>query len=94
VKIASDGAAALEVARAMRPDVVLLDIGLPLMDGYEVARRFRAEGGRSTLVAVTGFGQAADRERTRAAGFDRHVVKPIDLAGLMRLVEEAPRLAV
>ena len=91
VKIAGDGAKALDVARVMHPDVILLDIGLPLVDGYEVARRYRAAGGTSLLVAVTGFGHETDRARTAAAGFDRHVVKPVDLPALMRLVEEAPR---
>ena len=64
----------------MNPDVVLLDIGLPKLDGLEVARRLResGEGPRPLLVAMTGFGQAEDRARTAAAGFDHHLTKPVD----------------
>jgi signal transduction histidine kinase len=79
---------ALSLAQSFVPDVVLLDIGLPRMDGYEVARRMRHSLLRkgSKLVAVTGYGQAQDRERTQAAGFDAHLVKPVDLAALNRLL--------
>jgi len=78
--VAYDGPGALAEVRARRPDVVLLDIGLPGMDGYEVARRLRAaEGGaRMLLVAVSAYGQDEDRESARAAGFDHHMTKPID----------------
>ena len=71
-----------------RPDVVLLDIGLPGMDGYEVARRLRAAArvGEVVLVALTGYGQEEDRRRSREAGFDRHLVKPVDPEELFRLV--------
>jgi signal transduction histidine kinase/CheY-like chemotaxis protein len=77
---AHDGAAALEAAQAWQPEVVLLDIGLPGMDGYEVARRLRAAQGpaRPLLVALTGYAQEEDRRRSREAGFDRHLVKPAD----------------
>ncbi|MEO6927792.1 MAG: response regulator, partial [Casimicrobiaceae bacterium] len=70
--------------RAVAPDVVLLDIGLPQMDGYEVARRMRMlpAGHSVRLVALTGYGQPEDRQRARAAGFDRFVVKPLDFASL------------
>jgi CheY-like chemotaxis protein len=79
VRVAHDGGAALELARDYRPEVVLLDIGLPGMDGYEVARRLRAEGpGGGLLVAMTGYGQEEDRRRTREAGFDVHLVKPVE----------------
>ena len=63
-----------------RPAVALLDLGMPRMDGYELASRLRAseEGRRITLVAVTGWGQADDRRRTAAAGFDHHLTKPVD----------------
>jgi PAS domain S-box-containing protein len=80
VRTVADGVAALEVARAYRPDVVLLDLGLPELDGYEVARRLRREPGLGgvLLVALTGYGQEEDQRRTREAGFDHHLVKPAD----------------
>jgi PAS domain S-box-containing protein len=93
VEVAYDGASALERARIFHPDLVFLDIGLPGMDGYEVARRLREspENRTPVLVALTGWGQEEDRRRSREAGFDRHLVKPIDpdmLGGL--LTELAP----
>jgi signal transduction histidine kinase/DNA-binding response OmpR family regulator len=82
--VAFDGPHALETARTFRPDVVLLDLGLPVMDGFEVIERLRADpllaGAR--VVAISGYGQQPDRERTRAAGFAAHLVKPIDLDAL------------
>jgi PAS domain S-box-containing protein len=91
VDVASDGPSALEHAAAFRPAVVLLDIGLPFMDGYEVARQLRAtwEDDAPRLLAVTGYGQASDRERTHAAGFDEHLVKPIDLQQLRHALEDS-----
>jgi len=85
---ANDGAAALAAIRERRPDLVLLDIGLPLLNGYEVCRRVRAEpwGNEVTLIALTGWGQDEDRERSRAAGFDGHLVKPVDLGALSNLL--------
>ena len=78
VTTAHDGAAALEAARAYRPDAVLLDLGLPIIDGLETARRLRAEGLKGALlVAVTGYGAAEDRARAAAAGFDTHLTKPV-----------------
>ena len=79
---------ALSLAQSFDPDVVLLDIGLPRMDGYEVARRLRHSLLRkgATLIALTGYGQAEDRERAQAAGFDAHFVKPLDLAALTKLL--------
>src|SRR5262249_34854516 len=76
VRTAHDGPEALEAARAFRPQVVLLDIGLPGMDGYEVARRLRQEpeSGGVVLVAVTGYGRDEDRRAAAAAGFDHHLV--------------------
>ena len=85
---AHDGAAALAAIRERRPDLVLLDIGLPLLNGYEVCRRVRAEpwGSEVTLIALTGWGQDEDRERSRAAGFDGHLVKPVDFGALSHLL--------
>jgi CheY-like chemotaxis protein len=84
VRVAYDGAQALELLRSFTPDVALVDIGLPVMDGYELARRIRAEPRcRDTrLVAVTGYGQASDREKTEAAGFESHLVKPVHIEDL------------
>jgi PAS domain S-box-containing protein len=83
---ACDGASGIEEARRLRPDAALIDIGLPGIDGYEVARRIRAEVPRVRLVAVTGYGQPEDRERAFAAGFDVHLVKPVDPEQLQRLL--------
>ncbi|MBW8905187.1 MAG: response regulator, partial [Betaproteobacteria bacterium] len=85
-RYAMSGASALELAAELKPDVVLLDIGMPGMDGYELARRLRAmaNGAAIRLVAVTGWGRDADRERSREAGFDLHLVKPVDPAELAR----------
>ena len=78
VATAHDGPGALEAARAQQPDAVLLDLGLPVMDGYETARRLRQEGlGGQLLVAVTGYGTAEDRRRAAEAGFDTHLTKPV-----------------
>jgi PAS domain S-box-containing protein len=79
IRLARDGPSALEAAAEFKPDVALLDIGLPGMDGYEVGRRLRAASGSAgiLLVALTGYGQEEDRRRTRDAGFDHHFVKPI-----------------
>jgi signal transduction histidine kinase len=92
VCVAHDGHAAIEQARAFRPQVILLDIGLPLMDGYEVARRIRADLQLQDvrLIALTGYGQAADRQRSQAAGFDLHLVKPVDTAKLAELLRPGP----
>ncbi len=89
-----DGLSALEVAPEFHPDVVLLDIGLPGIDGYEVARRLRdrADLPGLLIIAVTGYGQESDRQRAREAGFDQHLVKPVDLEILRRLLAAAPRL--
>jgi CheY-like chemotaxis protein/anti-sigma regulatory factor (Ser/Thr protein kinase) len=77
------GPAALAALPAFAPDVVLLDLGMPEMDGFDVARAIRAEGNTHVrIVALTGWGQQADRERTRAAGFDHHLTKPVDLQAL------------
>lgn len=87
VETAHDGPAALDVAETFGPDVVLLDIGLPGLDGYEVYRRLRAGGGdRLLIIAITGYGQDSDAERSRRAGFDHHLVKPVDIRQLEELV--------
>jgi PAS domain S-box-containing protein len=86
---AHDGTSACSAAEAHRPDVALLDIGLPVMDGYEVCRTIRQQpwGRAMILVALTGWGQEGDRSRTREAGFDAHLVKPVNYAELMALLE-------
>ena len=88
VRLAHAGPDALEVAHAYDPSVVLLDIGMPGMDGYEVARRLRAQqnGKRVSIVALTGWGQDDDRRRTSEAGFDHHLVKPAEIAQLQSLL--------
>jgi PAS domain S-box-containing protein len=88
-RTAHDGATALEIAAQFQPEIVLLDIGLPGMDGYEVARRLRAVPGAKDafLVAMTGYGQEEDRRRTREAGFARHFVKPADPLVLRRVLD-------
>jgi CheY-like chemotaxis protein len=88
VRTATDGTTALAEAQDFRPEVILLDIGLPGADGFEVARRLRAlpeiEG--ALLVAITGYGRPSDRRRGREAGFDHHLVKPINISALGRLL--------
>jgi CheY-like chemotaxis protein len=88
VRIAHDGSAALAAFEADTPSVVLLDIGMPGMDGYEVAREIRARypERRAALVALTGWGQEGDRRRAREAGFDHHLVKPAEIATLESLL--------
>jgi CheY-like chemotaxis protein len=90
--MAHDGLAAIEAAERLRPDAVLLDIGLPRMNGYEVCSRIRkaAWGKNVVLVALTGWGQEEDRHRSREAGFDAHMVKPVDFDALLNLVASLP----
>jgi len=87
------GAAALDVLAEFRPKVVLLDIGMPGMDGFETARRMRErpEGREAILVALTGWGRAGDRQRGREAGFDHHMVKPGEIDALKELLNETTR---
>jgi CheY-like chemotaxis protein len=89
VRIAHDGPRALEAAEAYNPDLILLDIGLPGMDGYEVARRLRTMPSmlKVVVVAITGYGQEEDRIRSRDAGIDHHLIKPVDLEALRVLVD-------
>jgi signal transduction histidine kinase/DNA-binding response OmpR family regulator len=102
VHVAYDGKAALESVQRLRPDAVLLDIGLPAIDGYLVAEHIRAqpENGSTMIVAVSGYGQEQDRIRSKSVGFDYHVVKPIDptvlagLVGSIRVSREAARAGI
>ncbi|HEX5122823.1 MAG TPA: ATP-binding protein, partial [Rhodanobacteraceae bacterium] len=89
VACAYTGEDALVLAPAFRPDIALLDVGLPRMDGYELASRLRAMPGfeRVCLVALTGYGQPGDRERALAAGFDSHLVKPAEYGALQKIIE-------
>jgi CheY-like chemotaxis protein len=90
VRCVHDGPSVLPVAQGYRPDVVVLDIGLPGMNGYDVARLLRAqpEFRRIPLVAVTGYGQEEDRRRSREAGFDYHLTKPVDPEALQAFVAQ------
>ncbi|HYQ18611.1 MAG TPA: ATP-binding protein [Polyangiaceae bacterium] len=99
IGVARDGVEALALLEEFEPSVAVLDITMPVMGGYELAERIRARGGNNQpyLVALTGYGQAIDRERTRAAGFDQHLVKPVEHAALLRVIagtdtDEAPSL--
>jgi signal transduction histidine kinase len=89
---AENGAAALDAAAGFRPEIVMLDIRMPGMDGYETARRMRAEpyGQRAILIALTGWGQREHRERSRSAGFDAHLTKPLEYEALCRLLASLP----
>jgi CheY-like chemotaxis protein len=91
VHIAHDGFEAVEAAATLQPDVILLDIGMPRLDGYEAARRIRLQPRDKslTLVALTGWAQAEDRRRSEDAGFDSHLVKPVDLAALEKLLADS-----
>jgi CheY-like chemotaxis protein len=92
VYTAANGLLALEYAQQPPSDIALLDIGMPVMDGYEVARRIRAQpwGAHLLLVAITVWGQDADPGRSREAGFDAHLVKPPDLDRLTQLLATLP----
>ncbi|HEX5056626.1 MAG TPA: response regulator, partial [Gammaproteobacteria bacterium] len=87
-RVASDGLEGVSAAVEFKPDVILLDIGLPKLNGYETARRIREQqhDKRSFLVAMTGWGQEEDRRRSREAGFNAHIVKPVDPDTLTRLL--------
>jgi CheY-like chemotaxis protein len=92
-RVVLNGIDALDAFDTFKPNIVLLDIGLPEMNGYEVAVEVRRrEGGASTmLIAVTGYGQSDDRQRSKAAGFDHHLVKPVDISELLALCADAGR---
>jgi CheY-like chemotaxis protein len=83
---AKDGKSGIEVVQRVRPDVVLLDIGLPGLDGYEVARRLKSGQDCPRLVAVTGYGRAEDKDRAKTAGFDAHLTKPVEPDELHRML--------
>ena len=88
VRMAHDGPGAVDAALDYRPDVALMDIGLPGFDGYEVAQRMRKQSvlENATLVAMTGYGQEKDRLRSHAAGFDHHLVKPVNFDSVQKIL--------
>jgi CheY-like chemotaxis protein len=94
VLTAVDGLEAVEAAGAFQPDLILLDIGLPKLNGYDAARRIREQrqDRRVVMVAMTGWGQEEDKRKSKEAGFDRHLVKPVDPAVLEELLASAPIL--
>ena len=93
VHTAHEGLAALSLATRLQPDVILLDIGMPGLNGYEVAKRIRAQpwASHALLIAATGWGQESDRQNSAAAGFDAHLTKPFDPAALLELIARHPR---
>ena len=87
--VAYDGEAAVSAAERLRPDVVLLDLGMPLLDGHEAAQRIRScLGDEVLLVAMTGWGDEQSRQRTRESGFDAHLTKPVELPRLLALLAD------
>jgi CheY-like chemotaxis protein len=95
VRTAGDGLEAVEVAASFRPDVILMDIGMPRLDGYDACRRIREESwGRDiVLIALTGWSQDEDVRQARDAGFDHHLVKPVEPAALEKLLETGARVS-
>jgi DNA-binding response OmpR family regulator len=92
VQVAHDGLQAVEAAADYRPEIILLDIGLPKLNGYDACRQIRGRpwGKEMVIVALTGWGQDSDRRKSREAGFDRHLVKPVHPDALTRLLDELP----
>jgi CheY-like chemotaxis protein len=90
VEVSHDGPGAIAAARSLEPDFVLLDIGLPGMDGYDVAAILRSEPScaSTVIIAISGYGQDSDRQRSREAVFDYHLVKPVDFKSLVALMAE------
>lgn len=87
VEVVFDGRKGIEVARTYQPQVLLLDLGLPIVDGYQVARTLREEGYHDILIiALSGYGQEEDRQRSREAGMNHHVTKPVDVKTLAELI--------
>src|SRR5262249_51194258 len=93
VRIAYDASAALEVISAFEPEIIVLDIGLPGMNGYDLAKHIREQKASNfvTLIAATGYGQNEDRHKALEAGFDHHMTKPVDCAALLQLIESTQR---
>jgi len=91
VRVASDGPQGLALARDFMPDVVLLDIGLPKLNGFEIAKLIRGDSSlrQVTLIAISGYGQASDRVRASDVGFDHYLTKPVDVGALQRLFRVA-----
>jgi DNA-binding response OmpR family regulator len=96
VRVVGDGLAALDAAEVFRPQVVVLDIGLPKLDGHGVARRLRQKqwAANTLIVAITGRGQESDRQKSEEAGIDRHFLKPVDLKQLRGLMAEVSARAM
>lgn len=93
VEIAHNGPLALRVAQKFSPDIAVLDIGLPVMDGWELARRLRTQrGGAMHVIAVTGFAEDADKLRSQDAGFSDHLVKPVNIDAIHAAVQRLPVL--
>ena len=93
VEAAASGPRGVEMARTSMPDIALVDIGLPEVDGYEVARRLRTLAGtRPYLIALTGYGQPDDVKRAHEAGFDAHLLKPVDPDALAKVLSAVPRV--
>lgn len=92
-RIAQDAPSALRVASEFSPQIAFLDIGLPIVDGYELAARLREipELAKLHLIALTGYGQSEDRRRTREAGFHQHLVKPVDMSAIDAALREAQK---
>lgn len=88
-QVVYDGHAAVQAAAAARPDVIIMDLGLPVLSGYEAAQQIRAQnpGMQVLIIALTGWGQESDRQRSAAAGIDHHLVKPLDLATLRQILD-------
>jgi CheY-like chemotaxis protein len=91
VQVAHDGRSAVDRAQAFRPDVVLLDIGLPVLNGYQVAEELRKspDTAQCVIIAITGYGQSSDRERALQSGFDFHLVKPAEPTQVLHMIDEA-----
>jgi CheY-like chemotaxis protein len=92
VRTAQDGIEAVEQAEAFRPDLILMDVGMPRLNGLEATRQIRAQpwGKNRTIIALTGWGQEGDKESSRAAGCDGHLVKPVNFTDLQKLLRELP----
>lgn len=90
MRTAGDGAQAIEQTCEFRPDVIFMDLGMPRVDGVEAARRIRSlpQGQNIRIIALTGWGQEADRQRTRSAGMDDHIVKPVSPEALQTILRE------